>query len=374
MRSGALLLVVLATVVGNAAEPTASRAEVAEILAPVLANPPVSGLLIFEVAPDSQASKAGFRPGDVLYIYDGQPVESLNGLSSIARTAFNEQRKLLVMVKRGDQDVEAEFDPAPLGVRLIPVKKGESRLLWRPETPVEMTAETLERALPSGDQWELLRHGETVIGWAHTYVTKYENRFVLRTQSNVQSQQVSQRRDVIVTFHAKPHFPVESIRLESNGKLALDLYRRDNQLVGERAGIPVGGNIPSDAVSTYLTGFLASAMPRAEGACVHCSFLADSSLAAAPYADIFCAGEVELKLGSKTKTTWLYEQTVFGEKLAQYWISNKGTVEQVAYGNGITSRPARLAEVKKHFPDAGEGFLPIDRLPRLSPPTQVQAN
>lgn len=352
----------------------ATRQEIERAIAPVLANPPATGLLIFEVGEGTQAAKAGFRPGDVLTHYDGRPVETLDDLSKIARETFQEQRKLLVLVKRGEQELQAEFDPAPLGVRITPVRERQSRLLWRPETNVEFSPQLMSKVLKSGDHWDLLEHGDKVIGWAHAYLTSYKGRMALRIQSSIENEQLKQQRDVIVTFHQQPYLPLQSIRLSTENRLIFDFHRQGNTLSGERVGVAVSAEIPADAISTYLTGYVAAMMPREKGACLHCSYLADSSLNAAPFSDIYCVGEEELTLGTEKVQAFGYEQTVFGERVAMYWVDADGQVVKTQYDSGIAARRSTFVEVKKNFPAAGEGFPPIERLPNLDPVPAVQAN
>lgn len=370
----ALCLSALLVLLSNQGYAATPRAEVEKAIAPVLASPPATGLLIFEVTDDSQAARAGFMPGDILTHYDGQPVESLPDLSRIARTVFQEKRKLLVLARRGEKELEAEFDPAPLGVRLIPVREKETRLLWRPETPVPFSPELTAQVLQSGESWELLLHGDTPIGWAHSYLTPHKGKTLLRIQSSIENEQISQQRDVILTFRNEAYLPVDSVRLMSQNRLIFDFFREEGKLAGERVGIPDAAPIPEDAVSAYLSGYLAAMMPRQEGACLHCSYLADSSLHAAPFSDLYCLGAQELTIGEQTISTFKYEQTVFGERTAVYWVDDKNQVVQVQFGNGITSRRSSFVEVKKTYPSAGEGFPPIESLPVLAPNTGLQAN
>lgn len=351
-----------------------ARSAIERAIAPVLANPPATGLLIFEVAPDTQAAKARFQPGDVLTHYDGQPVESLADLSRIARTVFQEKRKLLILVRRGEQEIEAEFDPAPLGLRLVPVRAKESRLLWRPQTQVEFDPDAIAKVLQSGDHWELLELAGKPVGWAHSLLTPHQGKMLLRVQSSIENDQLSQQRDVILTFRNEAYLPLQSIRLMAQNRLIFDFHRDNGKLAGERTGIPDAAPVPNDAVSAYLSGYLAAMMPREAGACLHCSYLADSSLHAAPFSDLYCTGPEELEIGEQKLPTWCYEQTVFGERVAMYWVNESGQVVQVRYGNGIQARRVSFVEIKKQFPNAGEGFPPIDSIPVLAPASNLQAN
>lgn len=72
----------------------AEREEVAKQIKPVLANPPIDGLLIFHVEPKSQAERAGFQVGDIVTLYDGQPVTTVQQLVQLARRGQEQSQPL----------------------------------------------------------------------------------------------------------------------------------------------------------------------------------------------------------------------------------------------------------------------------------------
>ena len=349
------------------------REELARTVAPVLREPPATGLLIFEVVPGSQCAKAGLQVGDIITHYDGQPVKTVADLSQLARAAAKEKRAgLLLLARRGDQELDTEVDAAPLGVRLIGVEQGRGRTLWRAQTPYEPDLQAITQLLNQQHRWELLVQEDKPVGWLHYYLTRQGDRLVLRLQSRLQDDRLNEKRDVIVSFVADRYLSVRSIRLVSQESLVLDLQAHGRKLEGERAGVPVSAVLPADAISSYLAPLAVTMMPMQAEACLHCSYLESGSLWAAPFADLYCHGKVELQLEDKSVPAWRYEQTVFGETVANYWLDAERNLVQVMYGPTICGVSASMQQVLRAFPNATEGFQPIERLPSL--PQAVQAN
>jgi hypothetical protein len=354
--------------VGAPARGQMSREETADRIGPILAVPPATGLLIFEVIPGSQAEKAGFRVGDVLTHYDGQPVANIEQLVRLAGAAIKENREhILVTAKRGVEDLEAEFDPAPLGVRLVAVNREGGRTLWRPETRYEPDGRPLAQLVAEGHRWELLMHGGEVLGWSHAFVAERGKRLILRAQSRLDSKHMNEKRDVVVTFSRNKYLSPRSIRLKSKETLVLDLHYDSGKLTGERVGVPVSAEAPADCVSSYLAGHVAAMMPLKPGACLRCSALEPASLVAAPFADICCVGEQPFEVAGKTVKTWHFEQTIFGKTVAQFWIDENRRIVQTLYSNGVKAIPSSEQEVTQYFPNATSEFDVIERLPELAP-------
>jgi hypothetical protein len=335
----------------------------------LLRDPPKSGLLIFEVLPKLQADRAGFKVGDIITEYDGREVRTTSQLQRIATGAAKEGRgNLDVSVYRDGHMHQAQFDAAPMGVRIVSVSQGDHRILWRPGTEFHPDLAGVHEAVAKKHRWELLQYGGKNMGWAHTYFAILNGRVVMRVQSQMSSEQFKEKRDVVVSFSEKtPTLAPKSIRVTVDGKLALDLHEQESALGGTRSGIRDSAPLPADAVCAELGGLVCSTMPRQKGACMHCSYLESGALVAAPFADIFCLGPDQAKLPSGHVNCVRYDQAVFGRSVVHYWIDSKGDVAQTRFGNGFFAMRASSTEVGLAFPNVANEFPPIEQLPELEP-------
>lgn len=360
--------IAMVLIVGSVCRGEDSRTELARQLAPILAKPPATGLLIWEVADGSQAHRAGFRVGDVLTHYDGQEVATPPRLVELARAAAREGRtRLLVLARRGEAELDAECDAAPLGVRLVPIKAGAGRQLWRPQTPYQPVFEGLDRAVGSKHRWDLVVLNGEVIGWVRSYLARQGQTLALRTQSRVREHDLDIKRDATTRFVADRYLSPQSMRLVSQDKLIVELVRRGAQLEGARTGVPVTAPLPGDCIVAALAGYVAASMPLEQGACLRSSYLGDASISAAPFADLYCIGPETLIIQGTKTPTHRFEQTVFGESVAHYWVDPEREVVQTQLGNGIQVVRADQRQVVRQFPDAGAEFEPIEKLPAIGP-------
>jgi hypothetical protein len=344
------------------------RIETARVLEPILANPPCSGLLVFEVEPGSQAERAGLKPGDILTTYDGQPVASIGELSELARQVFQgKPTSIVVIVKRGSEEIVSEFEPAPMGLRMTAVQAGRSVKLWRAPTPYQPNSEGLTNALKSPHRWERLTRDNMTVGWAHHYYTRKGPELVQRTQSRLFGDGFDERADVSVQFATNPYLSLRSAQISSNDRSILSVKFNHAMAEGERMGIPVHAPVAKDAVSFHLAGMVASMMPREAGACLRCSYLDAGSLSAAPYADLYCVGPETLKVELDAVETVHYEQTVFGEKVADFWIDGNRSIVKTRFADGLEATRADYAELQKQFPDIDKSFPPIEQIPEVGP-------
>jgi hypothetical protein len=353
------------------------RERTATIIEPILHDPPKSGLLVFEVLPNLQADRAGFKIGDIITEYDGREVRTTSQLQKLAEAAAKEGRsRLPVAAFRNGQVHDAEFDAAPMGVRLVAVSKGEKRILWRPASEFTPELGAIDRAIERKHRWELLQYGGKNMGWARTYFAKLgDDRVAMRVQSQMISEQLKEKRDCIVTFSSKsPTLSPKSVRLMVDGKLMMDLHAKGGVLGGHRAGIRDSALLPPDTLAADLGGLVCSTMPRQKGACMRCSYLESGSLVAAPFADLFCLGQDEVKLPSGDVNCVRYDQAVFGRSVVHYWLDSKGDVVQTRFGNGFLAVRATSTEVGLAFPNVANEFQPIEQLPDLSPPADRVAN
>jgi PDZ domain len=376
MRSSAILGAAVLGFVSTAIGFDDRREQTARIIEPLLRDPPRSGLLIFEVLPKLQADRAGFRVGDIVTEFDGREVRTTSQLQKLATMAAKEGRGGLdVCAFRNGQALDAKFDAAPMGIRLVAVNKGEHRILWRPASEFKPDLTAVHRAVGEKHHWELLQYGGNNLGWAHTYYAVVNDLIVMRVQSQMISDQLKEKRDSVVAFSTySPTLTPKSIRLSIDGKLMMDLHEMGGVLRGTRGGIRDSAPLPADTVSADLGGLVCSMMPRQKGACMRCSYLESGSLVAAPYADLFCLGQDEVKLPTGGVNCVRYDQAVFGRSVVHYWVDSKGSVVQTRFGNGFVAIRSTSDQVGIAFPNAMTEFPPIEQLPDLSPPQDRLAN
>lgn len=351
------------------------RDEIAERIGPVLADPPVTGLLVFDVQPGSQSAAAGLVIGDVLTHYDGEALETTFQLTQLARKAAREKhRKIPVLARRGAKEIDGEFDPAPLGVHLVGVKQGDGRTLWRPDTPYQPDLSGLQTQLNGGTAWQILKNGDKTVGWMRSRLVKYNDVLVLRTQSRVLDANLDEKRDVVVSFVPNRYLSLRTIQLKSRDKTILDLRTNSGKLEGERVGVPVSAPFPQDVISAYLASETASTMPRKAGACTRCSYLDAASLASAPFADICCLGGESVVEKGNEIPTFRYEQTVFGETTAEFWIDDRRQLVKAVYGKGIMALRSSAEEIAAQFPDSAKEFENLEPIPGFPPASTQSAN
>lgn len=347
------------------------REGIEERVAAALKAPAATGLLVYYVEPGSQAAKASFEIGDILTDYDGQPVERADTLVKLARDAAKrKQPRILTIRRRGGVELEAELDPAPLGVRLIEVREGQGRALWRPATPYQPDYAEFERRVSEPVQWRLLRHGDKTIGFARDYLARDaagENAFVYRAQTRIGLPPDEETTDTTIWFQRDDQLSPTGVRLTVRGKLALEVRRQGDKWTGRRGGVPVTADCPRDAVSSHLAGLLATTMPVSRGACRRMSFLDSASITAAPFADLAALGEETVASSRGDIRATRFELAVFGEAYAHYWVDADRSLAKIRFASGVESTPMTTDLIKPHFADIETAFEPIDQLPRPAP-------
>jgi hypothetical protein len=377
---GAALCVALAA----AAEAQTPREKIADVIEPILQHPGHDGLLIFDVMPKLQADRAGFRIGDIITHYDGKEVRTASQLQKFAQLASGENRgNIPVAAMRGSERKEAEFDAAPMGVRLVAVHRDDKRILWRPNTPYEPDFSIVKKRLAKAHRWELIEFGDKQVGWAHSYCVEAGDHLVLRVQSQAKAEvkgaterdQLHERRDITLAFAAtRPQLELRALRLQVNNKTILDLAVRGDVLVGDRSGIRDSAPLPRDVVVADLAGIVAGTMPKQRGVCMRCSYLESGALVAAPFADLFCLGSEVVNTGKESVSAYRFDQTVFGRSVAHYWIDSSGDVVQTKLGSGFRIFRATSTQVGLQFPGAMNEFSPIEQLPMLQTIPSAMAN
>ena len=76
-------------------------------------NPPATGMMVTVVVPESQAAKAGLKPGDVLTSYDGTPTPTLDEVEREQRRAQLFEQELEQL--RQEADIQDNW-----GMEMVP--------------------------------------------------------------------------------------------------------------------------------------------------------------------------------------------------------------------------------------------------------------
>ncbi len=137
--AAALMLARGAAAAGGGGAPSAAadvEAQYAAVLA-AMKSPPVTGVLITEVGPDSAAAAAGLRGGDIIVGYRGLPIGTLAQLRKAVADAIAEaltstggalepgtpSRSVVIAVRRAGSasPIEMPIRREPLGIRAIEV-------------------------------------------------------------------------------------------------------------------------------------------------------------------------------------------------------------------------------------------------------------
>jgi hypothetical protein len=344
-----------------------TRSDVEAIRA--LERPSATGLYVFEILGGSHAAAAGLRIGDILTHYDGQPVATHADLSRLARIANDDKREeILLIVRRGDRELEFTVPRGPMGVRLEDVASGEERVLPSPDAappPVSLARrEAFDRMVRSREvRWKLVYPDTSAVaprGWRREFVAAASPEgCVLRIQQLLEQDGASLRQDVVLGFEPSGYYTPSSLRFTVNDKLILEVRREGEEFVGTRAGVPVRASRPPDAVSTYLAPYLAASLWEEGRAGAACSYLPAGSLEAAPWSEIRIdrSGSASRNGGAGFVLRKLGRWELSGEILPG------GEIGEVRYAGGVRVAPATREEVLARHPDAESVFPPIERLP-----------
>ena len=363
-----LLTLILLQPPADAAPAAAPQPDAAAAVAEALAAPPADGLLVYEVVPGSQSAEQGVAVGDVLTVYNGQRVPTIADLQRAAREAFGaKQQDILVLLRRGDREIELHFEPSPLGLRLVPVAVGAGRDLWKPATPFERDIAGVSAAISQGIRHEIALRDDLPVGWARMLVQFDSQTLVHRRQSRIGLQD-PERLDTTLRVAVDDAMTPQSVLVIDDGRPVLTLERDGERLAGRRMGFTVDGPCPSGTVAAELAPLVATTMPQQPGACLRHPFLAPGGVSAAPYADLCCVGQEELPtLDGRTMPTFRYEHRVFGVPNATYWVTADRRVVQRSEG-GLVWRTTTAAVTEKVFPGHAEEFPAIDQHVQLAQP------
>jgi serine protease Do len=102
------------------------------------------GVLVYQVLPDSPASKAGVKDGDIVAAFDGQPIQHSRQLIDLVSGTKAGRRITLEILREGkSQTLEVEIGARPVDVDLA--EAGRSGEAWRGLKVGPLAPEQLER-------------------------------------------------------------------------------------------------------------------------------------------------------------------------------------------------------------------------------------
>lgn len=340
-------------------------------IAPILADVPTTGLLVFDVIKGSQAAKAGIQLGDIVTHYDGQPVSHHQELMNLAKVANNEKRaEVLVIVRRGAETVEFTLSPGPMGVRLEDVAEGEKRFL-PPRVGMVGQLPNIDviRAMVADNShhWQLVysdADASKPIGWTHHYLTERPGDGpVLRIQQQLAVGDRMIRQDVVVAFRFDPLLSPRSLLLSVDDKMLLDFEREGDVANGHRVGVPVKVAMSRDVVSSYLAPYIAAAMNAGGTDRLDVSVLMPASLEAAPLG--------EFNRDPKTNEVVL---TTLGREEMRIEHNPNGSLGTMRMRGGLLLKPSHSEEVATRFAESVNLFTAIEKLPTLPEIPALKAN
>ena len=354
----------------SAAEPKSWEAVRAQI-APVLANVPATGLLVFDVKPGSQADKAGLLPGDILTHYDGQPITSHQELMNLAKVANNDKRSdILVVARRGNENVEVTFSGGPMGIRLEDVAEGEKRTLSKRVGVVgnKPNVEVVRRLVAqNAHRWQLVyaeTDPEKPMGWTHHYLTeRVGDGPILRIQQQLAVGDRVVRQDIVVAFQLDSVLSPRSLQISIDDKPVLDLERDQELGTGHRVGVPVQVEMGRDLVSSYLAPYIAAGMKVGGTERLDVSVLPPASLEAAPLGEFL-----------QDKKTGVVVLRTLGREEMRVSVDSRGEIGPVQLRGGLRLQPATQAEVSNFFAESEKLFTAIETLPTRQTVPPLKAN
>jgi hypothetical protein len=348
----------------------AADTDLRSTLASILAQAPATGLLIFDVLPESHAQHAGLQVGDILTHYDGQPIASHAELSALARTANNDRRsEILILAVRAGRELEITLPAGPLGVRLEEVAKGDRRPLPNPAPTDPIDWRPLQQSLAQpSHRWQLIHlvDRDPPVGWSHEYrVIDRQRGPTVRQQQFWRVGDRPVRRDVTLSFDVVDTLPVRSLLLSIDDKPILDVRSAGSTLTGTRVGVPVEARQTPADFPYDLVGDLAQAMAITSRDAVDLHLLMPASLEPAPLCQ--CR-----RVSTADRTEFVV--TKFGREEARIKLSPKGDVLSVRHRGGLVLAAATVEDIVTHFPDAKSLFPPIEQLPALRTAATLQAD
>ncbi len=321
-----------------------------------LRSPPATGLLISSVAPGSQADAAGLRPGEVVVSYGGAPVPDQAALDA-AKKAAQSAESVAVVVAGPEGERTVDLAPGPVGVGVIPVRKGEPVAPLPPATVRSFDFSALAQA-PVEDWYSVTFEGGAKVGFEHSRLSLSHGKLLLRREVAFDGgeQWGLNHRDVFVVADAAPAPEAFATRfLAPLGQFAADGRRaEDGRWVITRDSEPVALDHPRDLprIPTYLVESLALFLPREPGACFHFRPLVESGGSLSLASALVAVGEEEVAMpGGPARLFRVEQRSLGGAHGGIWWIGREGRIERTDYGGPVVFRCAR-EEAMAGLPEA----------------------
>lgn len=337
-----------------------------------LLAPPADGMLVMGISEGSQAVELGIRPGDVIVSYAGQPTPDLEHLrAAMTEAAGRETATCTVkLLRAGGQEETLELKPGPIGVSLMPIRKGHPTPPLPPDTGVTFDLSSL--ADHPRELWlAFALEGETKVGFEHAALSvadgvlrqRHEVAFDGGEQWGLNHQLVElevQVGESLVPLATRYTNALNGWRGETRFQL-LDDRPVTLQVTwpGEKEGERTSreATVPTDlpVIPSYLVSVLAGYMPRKEGACFRFRSLAEGMGEIGLPAALVVVREEEIEVAGQKRQAWRVEQRRLGGQVATTtWVDADGETLQVDYGGAR----AWAATREEALADLPEGLQP----------------
>lgn len=335
-------------------------------VAPILANVPATGLLVFEVVAESQAAANDIRVGDILTHYDGQPVESHFDLSELARAVHRDSRsEILIILHRAGEEIEKTLGPGPMGLRLEDVVAGEQRTLPEPQPPARLSHARLRGRIAKGSHlWWLVKREGQVVGWQHHYFcVGHGGQPTLRIQDFVQFGEHGRRGDRVIAFSLDDLLSPLKLRTWYDDRPSLDATWQGDSIAGTRLSIPVRMSAAPRTTLAELAPYLAEGM-MAESVTRSTGSFLSLGLSAAPLSEI---------AQSRTQPGTVVVRTL-GREQMRIQLAPDDSVKHVIIRGGYELVTSTYEAVSQTFGKSLAEFTSIEEMPAAPPTAAPQAN
>jgi len=315
-----------------------------------LASPQATGLLVTDVAPETQAAKLGIEPGDVIVTYDGHPTPSIPALQAAMKAVTTEALQVLVIRVDGAEKTFT-LEPGRIGVVLSPVVKGKGLEPLPAATGVKFDFSSLTET--PHDDWYAFTVGGKQVGFEHGLCKLEDGKLVMRREVAFDGgeQWGVNHFDVTVVLTAEPAPRAVSFSFYN----PITGYSGQGELTTTDAGAAVvrythtadeGGPstvehpVPSGlpAWPSYVVETLACFMPREKGACVHYHSITDGSGGVDRHPSALrVEDEEELEIdGTTVKTVKVQIHSSRGGAGSAFWVNEQGRVVKADYSGAVT--------------------------------------
>jgi hypothetical protein len=296
----------------------ALAADPPEDLERIVSNPPATGLLFTVVVEGGQAAEAGFREGDILIAYAGQPAGDQQTLAALIQ-ANAAQERVAVHYWRGGAEKTGAVKGGRLSAAFVPLEKGKP-LARLPESAYEPNF----AALKTGESfYDFIQNGRKIGFERYLLTASADGAFqvdrLTRFKGSPEFQAALRTR---LGLARDRHLSVNSLRFEVGDQGVANVNRSADMLLGivgkEQVKLPVA----ADAVPSSALDLVALTMPRKLGARVRFTMLAEGGLKQDRLYELSCAARERIRVGEQEVEAFRYESTRFGVVSNRYWIAD----------------------------------------------------